>query len=126
MEVRPFGLWPSALSPDDLAASTRLSDLAWDADGRTLVWLEGRGPQGVLVCQGPNTAPRDLNAALSVRARVGYGGGDFAVHRGYAYFAEQQSGRLYRQSARQRTSPIHYPCLWLCRGSRAFPFGAAI
>ncbi|MDE2807418.1 MAG: hypothetical protein OXN90_03290, partial [Gemmatimonadota bacterium] len=93
MEVRPFGLWPSALSPDDLAASTRLSDLAWDADGRTLVWLEGRGPQGVLVCQGPNAAPRDLNAAFSVRARVGYGGGDFAVHRGHAYFAEQQSGR---------------------------------
>lgn len=96
MEVRPFGSWPSPLSPDELAHSTRLRDVAWDADGRTLVWLEGRGPQGVLVCQEPGGAPRDLNAALSVRAQVGYGGGDFAVARGHAYFAEHD-GRLYRQ-----------------------------
>ena len=45
MEVRPFGLWPSPLSPDELANSTRLRDVTWDADGRTLVWLEGRGPR---------------------------------------------------------------------------------
>ena len=96
MEVRPFGLWPSPLSPDDLAASKRFRDLAWDSDGRTLVWLENRGSQGVLVCQKPGTAPRDLTTALSVRARVGYGGGDFAVDRGQVYFAES-SGRLYRQ-----------------------------
>ena len=96
METRPFGQWPSPLSPDELAKSTRLRDVAWDADGRTLVWLEGRGPQGVLVCQEPGAAPRDLNTALSVRAQVGYGGGDFAVSRCHAYFAEH-GGRLYRQ-----------------------------
>ena len=96
MEIRPFGLWPSPLSPDELANSTRLRDVAWDADGRTLVWLEGRGPRGVLVCQEPGAAPRDLNTALSVRAQVGYGGGDFAVSRCHAYFAEH-GGRLYRQ-----------------------------
>ena len=66
MEVRPFGLWPSSLSPDDLAASKRFRDLAWDSDGRTLVWLENRGPQGVLVCQQPGTAPRDLTTALNL------------------------------------------------------------
>ena len=96
MEIRPFGQWPSPLSPDELASSTRLRDVAWDADGRTLVWLEGRGPQGVLVCQEPGAATRDLNTALSVRAQVGYGGGDFAVSRCHAYFAEH-GGRLYRQ-----------------------------
>ena len=106
MEVRPFGSWPSPLSPDELAHSTRLRDVAWDADGRTLVWLEGRGPQGVLVCQEPGAASRDLNAALSVRAQVGYGGGDFAVAHGHAYFAEH-GGRLYRQPlARGPAQPI--------------------
>ena len=97
MDPAPFGLWPSPISAGDLAAATRFRDVAWDADGRTLVWLENRGPQGVLVCQPPGEAPRDLNTTLSVRAQVGYGGGDFAVARGHVYFAEY-CGRLYRQA----------------------------
>ena len=97
MRPTPFGLWPSPISAGDLAAATRFRDVAWDADGRTLVWLENRGLQGVLVCQPPGEAPRDLNTTLSVRAQVGYGGGDFAVARGHVYFAEY-CGRLYRQA----------------------------
>ena len=104
MEVRPFGLWPSPLAPGDLAAATRFRDLAWDSDGRTLVWLEGRGPQGILVCQPHGEAPRDLNTTLSVRAQVGYGGGDFAVAHGHAYFVDY-SGRLYRQAL--ASGPAH-------------------
>jgi dipeptidyl aminopeptidase/acylaminoacyl peptidase len=72
--------------------------VAWDTDGETLVWLEGRSDRGVLVCLPPGgNAARDLTAELSVRARVGYGGGEFTVAGGYVYFAEA-SGRLYRQS----------------------------
>jgi len=97
VETRPYGLWSSDLDPVELSRAKRLRDLAWDSDGKTLVWLEGRGAQGVLVCQRPGQASRDLNSALSVRAQVGYGGGDFAVAHGYAYFVEQ-SGHLYRQS----------------------------
>ena len=36
---RPFGLWPSPLQPADLAQETSIRDLAWDSDGKTLVWL---------------------------------------------------------------------------------------
>src|SRR5690349_20832454 len=93
----PYGLWPSPLSPQDMAEGTRLTDVAWDSDGRTLVWLEGRSDRGVLVCAAGDDAPRDLTTDLSVRARVGYGGGDFTVAGGYVYFAEASSGRLYRQ-----------------------------
>ena len=93
---RPFGLWPSPLQPADLAQETSIRDLAWDSDGKSLVWLERRGERGVLVCQGPSDAPRDLTTSLSVRARVGYGGGDFTVGRGIAYFVEAD-GRIYRQ-----------------------------
>ena len=49
-QERPFGLWPSPLTPKGMAGGTRLGDVAWDSDGQTLVWLEGRGDQGVLVC----------------------------------------------------------------------------
>ena len=83
----PFGLWPSPVTPASLAQSLRLSDVAWDDDGETLVWLEGRSDRGVLACATPGQAFRDLTSTLSVRARVGYGGGDMAVGGGYVYFA---------------------------------------
>lgn len=96
----PFGLWKSPLTPRSLAGGMRLSGIGWDSDGKTLVWLEGRSAQGVLVTADVSSgdAPRDLTSDLSVRARVGYGGGDFTVAQGYVYFAEAGSGRLYRQA----------------------------
>jgi dipeptidyl aminopeptidase/acylaminoacyl peptidase len=93
--VKPYGLWPSPLQPTALAQSLRLSDVCWDSDGESLVWLEGRSDRGVLACQRPGEAPRDLTTTLSVRARVGYGGGDFSVDRGNVVFVAQE-GRLYR------------------------------
>ncbi|MGE3540273.1 MAG: prolyl oligopeptidase family serine peptidase [Candidatus Tectimicrobiota bacterium] len=105
-----YGLWPSPLSPRHLAEGLRLSEVAWDSDGQTLVWLEGRSDRGVLVCLPPGgDAPRDLTTDLAVRARVGYGGGDFSVAGGVVYFAEA-SGRLYRQPlAAGRATPLTPP-----------------
>jgi len=97
----PYGLWPSPVTPASLAQSLRLADVAWDSDGETLVWLEGRSDRGVLACASPGQAFRDLTTTLSVRARVGYGGGDMAVAGGYVYFVAHDErageGRLYRQ-----------------------------
>ena len=93
---RPYGLWDSPITPVALAQGLRLGDVAWDTDGQTLVWLEGRSDRGVLVCaRADDPAPRDLTADLSVRATVGYGGGDFTVAHGSVYFVSE--GRLYRQ-----------------------------
>ncbi|MHB1034054.1 MAG: S9 family peptidase [Pirellulales bacterium] len=95
----PYGLWESPISPRSLAGDRRLEAARWDSDGRTLVWLEGRSGQGVLVAQdSPADAPRDLTTDLSVRAEVGYGGGDFTVHGGYVYFVVHKTGRIYRQA----------------------------
>jgi dipeptidyl aminopeptidase/acylaminoacyl peptidase len=95
--IQQYGTWSSPLQPPMLAAGIRLTDVAWDSDGLTLVWHEGRSDRGVLVWLPPNgDAPRDLTTELSVRARVGYGGGDFTVAAGQVYFVEA-GGRLYRQ-----------------------------
>lgn len=96
-QLRPFGLWPSSVSPAALAEDKRLDGVAYDSNGETLVWLEGRSGKGVLVAREPGDAPRDLTAELSVRGEVGYGGGDFAVADGCAYFAVHKTGRLFRQ-----------------------------
>jgi dipeptidyl aminopeptidase/acylaminoacyl peptidase len=97
--IRPHGLWESPISPRGLSVDKRLSEVQWDSDGQTLVWLEGRSDRGVLVAQQiGDGAPRDLTSELSVRAEVGYGGGDFTVHGGQAFFAAHKQGALYRQS----------------------------
>lgn len=93
---RAFGLWPSPVTPASLAQGIRLSDVQWDDEGERLVWLEGRSDQGVLVCASPGQASRDLTPTRSVRARVGYGGGDFSVGGGHVYYVAQE-GRIYRQ-----------------------------
>lgn len=95
---RAYGLWDSPISPKRMAGSGSISGLAWNQDG-TLVWSENRpGQSGVLVMQPPDgQAPRDLTRELSARGSVGYGGGEFTVGDGAAFFAESASGRLYRQ-----------------------------
>jgi dipeptidyl aminopeptidase/acylaminoacyl peptidase len=79
-----------------MAQQRRLADVAWDSDGKTLVWLEGRSDRGVLIASTAGGPSRDLTETHSVRALVGYGGGDFTAAHGHAYYAEQSSGRLYR------------------------------
>ncbi|HEY8531751.1 MAG TPA: prolyl oligopeptidase family serine peptidase, partial [Limnochorda sp.] len=94
--VRPYGTWESPLRPALLAEGLRLSDVVWDTASDRLVWREERSGQGVLVWAEPGgDAFCDLTAGRSVRARVGYGGGDFTVSRGMAYFVSD--GRLFRQ-----------------------------
>jgi dipeptidyl aminopeptidase/acylaminoacyl peptidase len=93
---RTCGMWDSPITPRQLALGVRLSDVVWDSDGDTLVWLEGRSDRGVLVAVRRGEGARDLTAELSVRARVGYGGGDFTVACGIVYFIS--GGRIYRQS----------------------------
>ncbi|HDL85379.1 MAG TPA: S9 family peptidase, partial [Candidatus Acetothermia bacterium] len=92
---RSYGMWDSPITPRQLALGLRLSDVMWDSDGETLVWLEGRSDRGVLVAKRRGEGACDLTAELPVRARVGYGGGDFTVARGIVYFVS--SGRIYRQ-----------------------------
>ena len=95
---RQHGLWDSPISPLSLARGIIFTDIAWDQDG-SLVWREGRSNRSVLVIQREQGhAARDFSSDLSVRASVGYGGGDFAVSRGDLFFAEEETGRLYRQS----------------------------
>ncbi len=94
--VHAFGLWPSRISPELIAAAIRLTDPLWDSAGQTLLWREERSGQGVLMAQPRGEAPYELSGGLDVRGGVGYGGGDFTVRHGQAVFAAKD-GRLYRR-----------------------------
>lgn len=98
LETRMFGLWASPVSSSALAAGLRLGEPCWDTDGKTLGWIEGRSDKGVIVVQDADGgATRDLTSDLSVRAFIGYGGGDFTLSHGAAYFVAQADQRIYRQ-----------------------------
>lgn len=92
----PYGLWPSPISAEALSQNLRFRELRWDNASGALVWLEERSDRGVLVACTLEDAPRDLTEEHHVRARVGYGGGDFDVLHGHVVYAEK-SGRLYAQ-----------------------------
>ena len=91
-----YGLWSSPITPEYLSHGKRLCDVAWDSDGQTLTWLEERSDRGIVVSATlEESAPRDLTSALSVGARVGYGGGDFTASHGSVFFVS--GGRMFRQ-----------------------------
>ena len=97
---RPYGLWESPITPAALAGGIRLRGPSWDGDGRTLGWFEGRGDQGVAVVaalDAGGNATRDVSGDHAVRAGVGYGGGDYVLANGCAWFIGHESQRLYRQ-----------------------------
>ncbi|MGE3855261.1 MAG: TolB family protein, partial [Planctomycetota bacterium] len=113
----PFGTWPSPISPSMMAENLRLGDVQWDRSGRHLVWLEGRSDRGLLMVtqhNDPAAATELTTADHSVRAGVGYGGGDFTVADGVAFFVEQKSGRIFRQplasGAARPITPGHGRC----------------
>ena len=114
---RQYGLWDSPISPISVGRSITLTDVGWDSDG-SLVWREGRSDRGVLVVMSEEgQAPRDLNSELSVRAKVGYGGGDFCTGHGQVFFVEAESGRIYGQPTRVGPAQVVTPAF----GSAATP-----
>jgi dipeptidyl aminopeptidase/acylaminoacyl peptidase len=96
--LKPFGLWPSPVSPAVLAEALALPEAEWSPDGRWLVWLEEHSGKGILFASTlDGQDARRITSDESVRATVGYGGGNFAVGPDRVFFVER-SGRLYAQS----------------------------
>jgi len=89
-----YGTWPSVISSRLASSGHRLIDVAFADDA--LVWAESRGAQGVVCVQRGHDAPYDLSGDLSVRGRVGYGGGEVATHGDTVIYSAD--GRLYRQA----------------------------
>jgi len=81
-------------TPERMSSRSRLDDVGWTGDGLP-VWLEGRSDRSTLMTLGPDGI-RELTPSRSVRAGVGYGGGDFAAQGDRLYFVER-GGPLFRQ-----------------------------
>ena len=94
----PFGTWPSTVTAATISEAIQIPEAAWSPDGKILVWLEEHSGQGILYAAAlDGEDPRRITGDQSVRATVGYGGGNFTVGRDSVYFVER-GGRIHAQS----------------------------
>jgi len=96
-----YGSWLSPLTADIVAKqSIRFGDLL--VDGGDVYWVESRPAEmgrSVIVRAGPDGNLHDIiNAPYSARSRVHeYGGGAFAVSKGFVYFANYEDQCIYKK-----------------------------
>lgn len=120
---RQYGVWDSPITPRSMSRGITLADLALTPQGE-LAWLERRADRSVLVLQGADEqAPRDLSSELSVKARLGYGGGDFCLGAGNAYVVEAESGRIFAQPLRAGSPRPLTPAFGRCASPALSPDG---
>ncbi|MFB6254367.1 MAG: prolyl oligopeptidase family serine peptidase [Halobacteriaceae archaeon] len=105
-----FGEWESPISSQMIASDT-LSFGGVVVDNGDVWWLERRpneGGRGVLVRWRDSKAIADITPSeYNVRTLVHeYGGGDFYVHNGTAWFVNYDDQRIYRQAENQSPTPI--------------------
>ena len=100
--IAPYGSWKSPIT-SDLIVSGSVSLSQPLIDGENIYWIEMRpsegGRQVIVKCDSARRIS-DINPApLNARTRVHeYGGGDFVVRNGTAYFSNFSDQRLYRRS----------------------------
>ncbi len=108
--IAPYGSWKSPITADLLlSGSVNLSQPRFDGDD--LYWLEGRpaerGRQVVVRRAADGTTADVTPPDCNVRTRAHeYGGGDYTVHDGVVYFANDADQRLYRQRLGAAPQPL--------------------
>jgi dipeptidyl aminopeptidase/acylaminoacyl peptidase len=100
--IATYGSWKSPIT-SDLIVKESLTLLQIRLDGDDVYWIEMRPSQGgrqVIVRQSADGERQDITPAdFNSRTRVHeYGGGDYTVHNGVAYFSNFADQQIYRVS----------------------------
>ena len=72
-KVMRHGFWPSEVSPSNLSKAKRFSDVFWDDDTESVVWLEQSSGRKKIMCQNLNRPPQEIETE-PIGAGVGYVG----------------------------------------------------
>ena len=105
-----YGSWQSPITAGLVARQNiRFGDLLVDQD--VLYWVEGRPAEkgrSVIVQHTPDGQTRDVvHAPFSARSRVHeYGGGGFAVSKGFVYFVNFEDQRIYVRDHSGGVQPV--------------------
>lgn len=101
----------------------RVNDVRFSGDGRFILYSSSEGTQGILYARSRAGKPFAVSAELNVRGGIGYGGGEFGVHKDLAYFTDK-NGSLYKTNILRRTVPVRIIPAWgACAGPVVSPNG---
>ncbi len=92
-------------TPARLAMRLRLDDVAWTANGDP-VWIEGRSDRSTLMRRDASGACEELTPHHSVRAGVGYGGGDFTTSPDRVVFVQRGGPLLAMDLSTRHVRPV--------------------
>ncbi len=92
-QPKPFGTWPSLISPGDPGRLRDLSEPQWTASG-DILWLEQVGDQSSLMIQERGKPPRTLDPDRSLGGGILYGGGTYSTRGNQVMAVEARSARL--------------------------------
>ncbi|HEY5838372.1 MAG TPA: hypothetical protein VIT19_04995, partial [Pyrinomonadaceae bacterium] len=103
METAPYGSWKSPIT-SDLIVKGSIGLFQVRLDGDDIYWVELRPSEGgrqVIVRRTPDgqmhdLTPREMNARTRVHE---YGGGEYLIHKGDAFFSSFTDQQLYHQRA---------------------------
>ncbi|HZM98508.1 MAG TPA: prolyl oligopeptidase family serine peptidase, partial [Pyrinomonadaceae bacterium] len=112
-KIAPYGSWKSPITSNLIVeGSVGLGQPTFDGDD--IYWLELRPKEGgrnVIVKRSPtgttvDVTPPGFNARTKVHE---YGGGEYLVNNGTAYFSNFSDQRLYRQEGQSAPEPLTAP-----------------
>jgi len=95
--TRPFGLWPSPITPELIGQGMRLADVQWAKDSETLVWCQSISGKASILAKPAGEPPYELSGPFNPSGGVGYGGGEFCTLKDGVIFVDK-NGRLYARS----------------------------
>jgi len=107
----------SPISIELLNSLPRINEIRFNRDGKSLIWSESLGAQGVIFKGKTRASARRLSGDQSARGSVGYGGGDFDVNETGVVFPGR-SGNLFTTAFDRRGDPKAITPAW---GSVAAP-----
>ncbi len=113
LKIAPYGSWKSPITSDLIVeGSVGLSQPTFDGDD--IYWLEMRPKEAgrnVIIRRTADGVCTDVNQSpLNARTRVHeYGGGDYLVSQGIAYFSNFADQRLYRQDGPNAAEALTAP-----------------
>jgi len=94
-QLRPFGLWPSLITPEMTGKLLEFSELIWNECG-CLYWKERTSNQSGIFryCQDQDNLEY-LTPEINVGGGIGYGGGSFTVEGNTVLLVEKNSNQLF-------------------------------